>query len=81
MTSKDSFVAASKILDDNIKSWILEIASSGIIYQDLMSLAAPKFRLDYITSLITELHNENKILFSSDNDDELISVTPLPKSD
>lgn len=55
-------------LDENIKSWILKCASSGISHNDLKSLAAPKIRLDYLTSLLTALHNENKIVFS-DNDD------------
>lgn len=55
-------------LDENIKSWILKCASSGIFYNDLMALAAPKIRLDYLTSLLTALHNEKKIVFSDDDD-------------
>ena len=71
--SKDSFAIASKTLDENVKNWILEAATSGIHYQELMTLSSPKLRLDYITSLLTELHNENKIIFSND-DDELITT-------
>ena len=68
MTPNDT----SKILDDSVKNWILQLTSSGIRYQELMSLSAPKFRLDYIVSLLTELHNQNKIKFSGDDDDALI---------
>lgn len=63
----------SKELDDSVKSWILQCATVGIFYNDLMVLATPKLRLDYVTSLLTALHNDGKLTFSGDGDNEFIT--------
>lgn len=62
----------SKELDDSVKSWILQCAAAGIFYNDLMILASPKLRLDYVNSLLAALHNEGKLTFSGDIDNEFI---------
>jgi hypothetical protein len=57
----------SKDLDNSVKNWILQCASVGIFYDDLVGFASPKLRVDYLNSLLTDLHNTNQIVFTPDN--------------